>query len=126
MSYSLFRGESHGRAYPTSGIKSRKNSFRILSARFVLVEDEGKIHDARGSEVGRGCRGVHLTVYSSLCEHPSFRCLQIVHPQLLDVLGFRHKFHRFDGIIRYYVAANRYQHKQAKEGYKGDDHSSRR
>ena len=37
--------------YPTSGVKNRKNSFRILSARFILVKGEGKIRDARGSEI---------------------------------------------------------------------------
>ena len=37
--------------YPTSGVKNRKNSFRILSARFILVKGEGKIRDARGSEM---------------------------------------------------------------------------
>ena len=37
--------------YPTSEVKNRTNSFRILSARFILVKGEGKIRDARGSEI---------------------------------------------------------------------------
>ena len=44
-------GVMAGVAYPTSGVKNRKNSFRILSARFILVKGEGKVRDARGSEM---------------------------------------------------------------------------
>ena len=40
--------------YPTNGVKNRKNSFRILSARFILVKGEGKVRDARGSEMPYG------------------------------------------------------------------------
>ncbi len=43
--------EVGGWFYPTSGVKNRKNSFRILSARFILVKGEGKVRDARGSEI---------------------------------------------------------------------------
>ena len=51
-------------SYPTSGVKNRKNSFRILSARFILVKGEGKIRDARGSEIQLIDAGVIVCIVS--------------------------------------------------------------
>ena len=56
--------------YPTSGVKNRNNSFRILSARFILVKGEGKIRDARGSEITKERVGLYF-IFQILC-HPLF------------------------------------------------------
>ena len=52
-------------AYPTSGVKNRENSFRILSARFILVKGEGKVRDARGSEMPDILSDIQACIWSS-------------------------------------------------------------